>query len=288
MSGSNLLSIYNRLRDLGVAQSFSIAFTPRSGSTLLCRVLRGLSCGLPDEYFQYPYESNRLSVHNGLSSAEDVLSFIGNHTGNQIFSSKLSNDQRAHLDEHLERIFDGYRSLDDLLPNHRWVLLTRRDLIDQAISLFIAKKTGRWLLESGDQWDANAHVKYDYFGIFADLLYTASSALSLDAYFDFLGVTPFKLHYEDLIERPRQTLDGLFEYLKLRAPRPLAPTLDDGNLVRISQHAEGLYTGLRARFLEDLMNTGRTDRRQRLGRELANWDQFFIEEQWARASASAQ
>lgn len=284
---NSLAEFRNRLRDRGIDRSFSIAFTPRSGSTLLCRVLGQLSCGRPDEYFQYPYASNRLSAHNCLSSAEDVLGFVESHAANRVFSSKLSNDQRAHLDERLESLFEGYRRLDDLLPAHRWVVLTRRDLIGQAISLYVARRTGRWHLQRGDRWDADPDVVYDYFGIYADLLYLASSAVSLDAYFHSIGVTPFKLCYEDFLERPVQSLDELFDYLELQGPAPDASILHDGDLVPISRRAAGLYADLRSRFLQDFLSMGRTDRRNRLGRELANWDRFFIEEQWARPSTEA-
>jgi len=279
---SSLVEFRDRLRDRGIDRSYSIAFTPRSGSTLLCRVLGHLSCGRPDEYFQYPYQSNRLSAHNCLSSAEDVLGFVESNAANRIFASKLSNDQRAHLDERLEALFEGYRRLDDLLPGHRWIVLARRDLVGQAISLYVARKSSRWHLQRGDRWDADPDVGYDYFGIYADLLYLASSAVGLDAYFQSIGVTPFRLCYEDFLERPGPSLNGLFDYLELKAPAPDPSIVHDGDLVQISRRAAALYADLRSRFLEDFLSMGRTDRHRRLGSELANWDRFFTEEQWAR------
>jgi LPS sulfotransferase NodH len=277
----SLADARKKLEEGGVARTVSIAFTPRSGSTQLCRVLRN-QCGLPAEYFQYPYEANSLSSYNCFSSSDDVVNFLLSHTANQTFASKLSNDQRAHLDERLEKLFDGYHSLDDLLPNHRWVMLTRRDLVGQALSLYVARKTGRWHLEKADQWRGDPDLHYDYFGIYAGLLYLASSAASLDAYFQSLQLAPLKIYYEDLVERPSQVLEGFFDYLQLK---PLTPctSISDGedDLVQISRRASGLYADLRSRFLGDFLNNGRADQRRRLGRNLAKWDQFFLEEQWS-------
>ena len=120
---------------------YTIAFSARSGSNELCNLLAVNGIGRPLEHFQ------ELAVRQETADADasrEIFSIIRTHTVDGIFGSKMAHNHRARVDGVLRRTIDGYRTLDVLLPKHRWVWLIRRDKIAQAVSLCRAETSGLW------------------------------------------------------------------------------------------------------------------------------------------------
>ncbi len=135
-----------------VTKSLVIASTPRCGSHLLGHTL------LSTQKFGFPLEyANPVNVKKWMEiySETDFDAVLGKlmmsrTSPNGVFSIKT---HYAHLD-----MFGGFQGLVSRLPNPYFVLLSRNDLLAQAISLAIARQSGVWI--SGQQ-PKNSKLVYD-------------------------------------------------------------------------------------------------------------------------------
>jgi LPS sulfotransferase NodH len=159
-----------------VTKSLLVCATPRSGSTLLCALLDGTGvAGRPQEFFE------RLA-HSGLprqpreyfERVEDpkLLELLAptdpgtpdpgdpipqalakGTTDNGVFAAKLMWTHLLDLAERLGRPADA-ALLRERFPDPRYVHVTRRDKIAQAVSLWRAVQTRAWragaVTENGD------------------------------------------------------------------------------------------------------------------------------------------
>ncbi|HEP6427168.1 Stf0 family sulfotransferase [Burkholderia cenocepacia] len=270
-----------RLEQAGIQRSYTIAFTPRCGSTALSNALSHAGIGQPTEYFQYPYDAQspfRRAPSDDFS--RDLEALVREQSANAIFGAKIMHDHRAHLDDWLESSVAGYTTLDDILPNHRWIYVRRDDSIAQAVSLFIADETGTWHLPA----DANApepDVRYDFLAILAKLMMLQSHEANWDAYFRKTGIQPLRTSYEALSDAPSQLLDSIAAHLGLPADRLAGVQLTrTGGLNKISNRFADLYETIRDRFTADFLAIGRRDNRATYGADLDRWVDFFGNRRW--------
>lgn len=116
-----------------------IASTGRCGSHMLGHALHETGAfGFPLEYLN-PANLAEWKRRLGTSSAEETLRQIQRRrtSPNGVFGIKV---HYSHL-----KIVGGFSRLNALLPNARYVNLTRTNLLAQAVSLSIASQTGVWI-----------------------------------------------------------------------------------------------------------------------------------------------
>lgn len=122
----------------------AIASTPRSGSSLLGRLLLANGVGVPNEYFNHSphiaFLARRWDLINGkqeLDIDEYMQTLFKYRTTKQgVFTVK------AHWDQFYLFLKNGV--LNRYLFAARFVMIRRRDLLGQAISYEIASQTGQW------------------------------------------------------------------------------------------------------------------------------------------------
>jgi LPS sulfotransferase NodH len=245
--------------------SYLVCATPRSGSTLLCHELdrTGLA-GHPQEYFEalrrsgvprrpheyfdperHPNIVERLAFREMLEGApkpnplwqpdtyDQYLEWALSEgtTPNGVFGAKLMWGYLGDFAELLRGIEDNAgRSLPELLarafPGLRYVQITRRDKVRQAVSLWKAVQTQAWQREAGaDGTDAGAGRMPDPVFSFRAINYlmrqlTAHDA-SWDAYFLGLGYEPLKVTYEELADSTDAVVRSVLEHLGIAAPEDL-------------------------------------------------------------------
>lgn len=268
------------LEDMGITHAATIAFSMRSGSTYLCDMLTNNSIGRPTEFFQYPYERNSHFGPGAYSSIiEQVLSIIARHSAGGIFVSKMTHDHRAHLDQALGGAIHDYDGLDSILPNHRWVLLKRHSLVEQAISQYIAEQSNVWhLARSDDAPMTTQTVRYDYVAILANLMILAANNVNWECYFGSRRTCYLTLQYEDFRHDPAATLNTVIRYIVPdRAP---ATNTALSRFERISGSSRGLYQELYQRFMDDFLRIGQKDDLERIGPAYSRWVEFFFQKQW--------
>jgi trehalose 2-sulfotransferase len=120
------------------ANWYIICTSPRSGSHLLGRLLANAGIGLPLEYFNIRTNvdlRNRWSTPDGDHASYLTEALRRRTTPNGVWGSLL---QWSHYSDY-QQVID-----QRLLPNARLIYLYRRDLVSQAISLHLARRTGFW------------------------------------------------------------------------------------------------------------------------------------------------
>jgi trehalose 2-sulfotransferase len=275
--------------------SYLVCATPRSGSTLLCQELdkTGLA-GHPQEYFEalrrsgvprrpheyfdperHPNIVERLAFREMLEGApkpnalwhpdtyDQYLEWALDEgtTPNGVFGAKLMWGYLGDFAELLRGI-DGMagRSLPDLLsrafPGLRYVQITRRDKVRQAVSLWKAVQTQAWQRDAGASDDGHDVSLFEPVFSFRAINYlmrqlTAHDA-SWDAYFLGLGYEPLKVTYEELADSTEGVVHSVLEHLGIAAPQNLqigpprlsvqADEVSELWVARVLEHLQALET----------------------------------------------
>ena len=144
---------------MGKFDSYIICTSPRSGSTLLLRLLAATGvAGNPDSYFHKPeieHWLEGLELSPEASSSElDVLNLIFGAAkskgtlNTQIFGLRLQRPSFEFFIEQLGKLhpecFTDRQRIESEFNSVRFIHLTRLDKVSQAISLFKAEQTGLW------------------------------------------------------------------------------------------------------------------------------------------------
>ncbi len=225
------------------ASSYVVCTTPRSGSTYLCRLLRGAGdMGQPDEYFG----DGRYDAERRAGAAAWVGAVVAKaQTPNGVFGVKL------FPPHHLALRTAGVR-LPDWLPGLTHVYLRRRDLLGQAISFAIATQTDHWV--SWRHPEQTREPQYDA-GLIARLL---DRLVEWESYwrrhFALSGVTPLELDYEAVAAAPRLVLADLRQRLGLPPSAAIGQPSERRQPARVQRTSRN--DAWRARFLADLARDG--------------------------------
>jgi LPS sulfotransferase NodH len=215
--------------------SYLIFFTPRSGSFLLCEALTtsGLA-GFPAEYFG-AVQADRLGKSWGVRCQADYLRMLLRHrtTVNGVFGAKVTWRHFGVFVARSRDIDERCRALPPaalasaLLPNLRYVWLTRRDKLRQAISYSRALQTGVWNVTGQDVADHGA-LQYDRVSITRLLQAIRDDEVEARKYFSVNGINPLTIVYEEFVSRYEATCGDILRYLGVQPPdefRLPSPTL---------------------------------------------------------------
>jgi LPS sulfotransferase NodH len=270
---------------------YQIAFTVRSGSTLLCDYLGANGLGHPREYFQYdatgvlaPGSLQTLGV-----APDDILGYVrallAHRSRNGVFGCKMSWHQKNALLDQAMRCNAAVRYVEDLFPDVRWLYIRRRDKIGQAISIWRAIRSGRW--HSTDPVLRDERPPYDYFPIFGFY----QSILAEDAlwqdYFQRRALTPLLVEYEDLQDAPRETMAAV-----VRRLRNTDEAGADGHPLQLGTSLEKMRDDysvkLRERFADDLHHIGAPSHWESRRDQARRWQEFFDRELWGRPPGATE
>jgi LPS sulfotransferase NodH len=243
-------------------RSYLVCATPRSGSTLLCHLLdqTGIA-GHPEEYFEAlrhsgvprrPHEYFDPERHTNIIERlafrelpdgtahrpnplwqpdryERYLSWALEQgtTANGVFGAKLMWGYLGDFADLLRGIEgNAGRPVPELLgrvfPDLRYVQITRKDKVRQAVSLWKAVQTQAWRRERPEDDGRAAEPIFSFRAInFLVRELTAHDA-SWDAYFLGLGIQPVKVTYEELAEAPEPVVRRVLAQLGVPEPADLA------------------------------------------------------------------
>ena len=237
-------------------RSYLVCATQRSGSTLLCELLKDTGvAGRPEEYFEATRETG-LPPHpgqyleglprtgagirddpsppaapphsslQGLASYRDHLerTFNLGTTKNGVFGSKLMWSQLSELHALAGDLpqYEGlgrFELLQKLLNCPRYIRVTRREKVRQAVSLWRALQTRSWRAEHGGADGGPAPLQYRFEGIdhLVRALYEEDRAWC--EFFSAHGVSPFSIVYEDQLDGDRDgTVRRALAHIGVGAP----------------------------------------------------------------------
>jgi LPS sulfotransferase NodH len=216
-------------------RSYLVCATQRSGSTLLCELLKGTGvAGRPEEFFEAvrdtglpphpgeylmglartgagirdddtPPEAPAYSSLEGIADYREHLqrTFAWGTTDNGVFASKLMWNQVPELQALTEGIPE-YRGLEPielltrLFGDPAYVWVTRRDKVRQAVSLWKALQTRSWRDGSGRR-ASELHYRYEGINHLVELFESEDRAWG--GFFAEHRIEPLVIGYEDHLER---------------------------------------------------------------------------------------
>ena len=211
-------------------KSYVICTAPRSGSTLLCEMLKATGqAGVPASYFHRPSldvwaEKFDVSERSDAARFEAVLEAV-RHAGTGatgVFGLRLQAHSRDYFFQRLQEFRPApsdLAALQGVFGTTRFVWLRRADKLAQAVSLVKAEQTGLWhRARDGSDFERigpPADPEFD-----ADrLLQVAREMVEQDlAWWDWFareGIEPLELTYENLAEDPSGVLRQVLESLDL-------------------------------------------------------------------------
>jgi LPS sulfotransferase NodH len=125
----------------------------------------------------------------------------------------------------------------------RLIYLVRDDLLDQAISLYIASQTKQW---TSLQKSNGAEVAYDVDALMNVVANLSSQNSAFQALFQLWGVQPLTVHYEGFAEDPARRIKRIGRFLDLPDLRYVPEK------ITYAKQADALNAQMKARLLSDL------------------------------------
>ncbi len=244
-----------------------IASVERTGSTLLCSLLRGTrAAGTPVEYlniqtqnfarFRLRYGVPRLRRRNRPmgwlrartgrfpwrniswfepSSYREYLSTIArvNTTGNGVFGIKM------HWNQYKRHMLDQDLAVEFWNVPVTWVRITRQDEIRQAISFVRAAQT--------NSWNSNMETKrdpvYDGPSIVAALERIANENTAWTTYFERNNIQPLDITFEQLTQNMNATVRRVMDHIGTH--------IDQVPVPQTKQQSDSINSEWATRFLHE-------------------------------------
>ena len=207
--------------------SYIIWFTPRTGSTLLCKALEDSGvAGKPGEYLNDPQEKCLTDFYQvqDLSALQSVLWAKGT-SENGVFGIKYSLYRSHHrrltseladlVDEPMVNPWD-WKIFAPIFPNCKHIFLSRRNKVRLAVSWWRAIQDHQWHLEANAEKNTPPEWYADQYNYDALLHLFKESSLreaAIEHYFTTNGIRPLTIIYEDFIRNYEGTLRDILNYL---------------------------------------------------------------------------
>lgn len=216
---------------------YIICASPRSGSTLLCDLLTRSGAGAPESYFRPDSipgyaERWRVPIDGGQFSVAYVSAVRrAGEAGTGRFGMRVMwTDAPAFL-HRLAELHPAAQDQPDALRLafgvRKFVRLSRRDMIAQAVSLVIANQSGLWHVnaDGSERQRAKPHEdpRYDSAAIAAELKVLRREDEGWTRWFSDHQLRPYHVDYESLSADPSATLSGVAEYLEVSGLSSLSP-----------------------------------------------------------------
>lgn len=212
------------------ASSYPICATPRSGSTLLCGLLRSTGiAGRPESYFRLPDEQNwadRWQLARNPAGCFDYRDYVRaavaeGSTENGVFGARV---MWGTMDEIVVRLRAACPDLVgsdlDLLAGAfglvRFVHLRRENTLAQAVSWARAEQTNYW--HPGDAATPGHRPCFDYEQIRGLVETIDSQNAAWRDWFAAIDVRPHVVSYEALIADPAGVTHEILDFLGLELP----------------------------------------------------------------------
>ena len=240
-------------------KSYIICTSPRSGSTLLCKLLSATGvAGRPDSYFHAPsldkwlidYDMQRDQFTSDKAALDAVfVAAIAEGTGDTgIFGLRLQRHSFAYFTQQLATKYPDQPSdaarLQAVFENPLFIHLTREDKLEQAVSYVKAAQSGLWhKAPDGTEVERLSPPQdpvYDRKAIAAQLAASEQMDADWTAWFTAESITPLRITYDALATRPVKTVKTILNILGVAHPDslptalPLAKLADTTNIAWIS------------------------------------------------------
>lgn len=218
------------------ALSYIIASTQRSGTHLLCSILRSTGvAGSPGEFFLAKPGETWEKRWNSPSRDAYIERVLQENTGpNGVFGAVVMWSYFERMLEMLKELreykkFTAAELLAELFNRPKYIWLRRKDQVEQAVSWAMACHTGIWAQTVGVTPQTDATPKFDFKIIDEWCNRIAAHEASWANYFRESQIEPLILYYEDVAACHRAAAERVFEFLALPLPQRMeipAPAIE--------------------------------------------------------------
>lgn len=201
---------------------YIVCSSPRSGSTLLAQALRDMGIGHPGEYLNPSLLDTKSPSERQAFMKPTPTAYVEHlketRTVNGVFGLKAHYMDLARYPEIADHV-------GSLFPNAKYISITRRNMLRQAISAAKAAQTMAWT----SHLEQRTQAKFNYFAILKNVIITLREIEWWDKFFVRHGIKPLRLVYEDLDEDYEGTLRKVLNFLGVEGtiqPPPLKKQAD--------------------------------------------------------------
>ncbi len=222
--------------------SYTIWFTQRTGSTLLCKAIESTGiAGIPREWFNCPPDLLTTFKKTNHAELQEYLYKLGS-TPNGIFAINHS-----FYEPHFSQLTETLRKFpacspdetrrtviwEQVFPNHRHIFMTRRNKVRLAVSWWRAIQSEEWHVSTSEpRKTVDLADKYSFDAI--NHLYNECSMreAGIQEFFAEGSITPLNIFYEDFIQNYEGNVRTIIDTLELDsksvtiAPPALKKTAD--------------------------------------------------------------
>ena len=221
--------------------AYMICTSPRSGSTLLCKLLSATGqAGQPASYFHRPsivswrasLGLQKISSHSPRDELEAIINAVRTkgRAGTDVFGLRMQRPSFDFFMQQLSVLHPAQRNdvarLEAVFGRILFVHLTRGDKVEQAVSYIKADQTGLWHMAPDgtelERLSAPQDPRYDGNAIAAKVAEMEAYDHAWQGWFDSQGIDPLRITYEDLSADPSAILRDLLKALGLH----LKPAMD--------------------------------------------------------------
>jgi trehalose 2-sulfotransferase len=217
---------YNHpVRQMNPSISYVIASVQRSGTHLLCSILRSTSiAGSPGEHFlSKPGEvwEKRWGTPSRAAYVQQVLR--QNTAANGVFGTVIMWSYFERMLQMLKEIPDyknlnGAQLLAAVFNKPKYIWMRRRNHVEQAVSWAMACQTGVWTRKADEKSQSHAIPKFDFKVIDEWCRRIAAHDEGWVNYFRENQIEPLVLFYEDVVASHRTAAEAVLELLGLSFP----------------------------------------------------------------------
>lgn len=195
---------------------YIVCSSPRSGSTLLAQTLVAMGFGNPGEFLNPSLigqpELGGPERFMKPSPAEYVERLKREHTVNGIFGLKV------HYAD-LVRYPDISGNLSSLLPEAKYISITRRNVLRQALSAARAAQTMAWTSRLNEE----KKPTFRFWGVLKHVIHTLREVELWERFYREHGIRPLRVVYEDLEDDYENTMQRVLDYLGFCGDIPPPP-----------------------------------------------------------------
>jgi LPS sulfotransferase NodH len=243
-----------RLPGMKTPISYIIASIQRSGTHLLCSILRSTGiAGSPEEYFlSRPGETweKRWGAPSRVAYVEQVLR--QNTAADGVFGTVVMWSYFDRMLQMLQEIpkyktLHGAQLLSAVFSKPKYIWMRRRNQVEQAVSWAMACQTGVWTQKAEKKSQPHATPKFDFKVIDEWCKRIAAHDEGWASYFRENQIEPLVLFYEDVVESRCATAERVLEFLNLPFPpgMEIPPPAVEKQATRISEDWVARYLKLK-------------------------------------------
>lgn len=212
---------------ISTSRAYLLCTTPRTGSTLLCGLLRSTGvAGRPESYFRAEDEQAwadrwHLTHRHGPAGYDEYVraAIAEGSSDNGVFGARIMWGTLGEVVAKLGAVHPDLAGADcELLTRAfgalRFVYLWRHDTISQAVSWARAEQSGFW--QSGDAVTGALRFDFELIDGLVKTVHEHNDAWR--DWFDAHGITPHAVRYEDLVADMAGVVGDTLAFLGLDSP----------------------------------------------------------------------